>query len=282
MSQINIHGPDSIHKMYEAGRILAKILDEVENLLGIDPYRTTLEIDQFCTDLIKKSGGIPECIGYKSFGAPPYRHATCTSVNDVACHGVPTGYRLVDTDIINVDLVVNYNGWLADSSRTFIIGETTEARAELVKHAKLSMYAGMGQVRKGAEFRHIGRAIQNYFTKIQIKGKPLRTLDGYCGHGISNTMHEKPLVEHVKNSCNIQIVPYLYFTIEPILIIGTNLGTHTTADGWTIKTDSGSDAAQFEHTMGLDQSGQLRIFTTRDDAHEKEILKEIKELGFTA
>jgi methionyl aminopeptidase len=91
-------------------------------------------------------------------------------------------------------------------------------------------------------------------------------------------MHEKPLIEHVRNSCNIKITPYTYFTIEPILIVGKCVDTYVLDDGWTIKTNSGKDAAQFEHTMGLDNAGQLRIFTTRGDEHEREILTEIETL----
>lgn len=278
MVNAKIHGPDSIGFMYASGRIAAKVLDEVEESLRKNPYQRTIDIDKLCTDLIIANGATAECIGYNAFGAPPYQHATCISRNDVACHGIPSEEVLEEGDIVNVDLVVNYQGWLADTSRTFLIGKTSLSRSDLVYQARQAMYAGMKTVKPGAEFRNIGKAIEEYCKKIRIGGEIVRPLREYCGHGISKNMHEKPLVEHVKNSCNIRITPYTYFTIEPILVIGGNTGTHTLDDHWTIKTNSGKDAAQFEHTMGLDNSGILRIFTTRDDEHEREILNEISKI----
>jgi methionyl aminopeptidase len=276
--KLNIHGPDSLNHMYIAGRIASKALDKVELMLKENPYRSTLEIDKLCHDFIIAQGGIPECVGYKAVGAPPYEHTTCTSKNDVACHGIPSDEVLEEGDIINVDLVVNYNGWLGDTSRTFIIGKTTKSREKLVLESKRAMYVGMKSVVLGAEFRTIGRAIENYCDQIEIEGQPISILPEYCGHGISQYMHELPLVEHKKNNCKVKIMPYLYFTIEPIITLGNQVETCLQSDRWTVKTKSGAETAQFEHTMGLDSEGKLHIFTTTDDQHEAQVLQEMRSL----
>ena len=89
-------------------------------------------------------------------------------------------------------------------------------------------------------------------------------------------MHELPLVEHKKNNCKVKIMPYLYFTIEPIITLGNQVETCLQGDRWTVKTKSGAETAQFEHTMGLDSEGKLHIFTTTDDQHEVQVLQEMQ------
>lgn len=280
---MNIYNADSVPGMYEAGRIAALALDKVEEILAQDPYRTTEEIDKICADFIQDNGGIAECIGYKSkFAEKPYLHATCISVNEVACHGVPSAYRLKEGDIVNVDLVVRFpgkDGWLADTSRSFGIGNISDENQQLLKFAKNAMYAGMRVVRKGIEFKYIGAAIESYCKTKKMGNKQVKVIPNFCGHGVSKKMHEAPLIEHLRNSCNVIIRPYHYFTIEPIITLGENVKNYEESDGWTIKMSSGANAAQFEHTMGLNSEGKLMIFTTRDRAHEEEVLKEISALS---
>ena len=279
---MNVYDPESAEGMYAAGRIAALALDEVEKFLSVNPYCTTLEIDKLCDSFITKHGGIPECVGYKSHASPvPYMHATCISVNDVACHGVPSDYRLHDGDILNVDLVVRFpgaNGWLGDTSRSFGIGNITPENAKLLEVAKNCMYAGMKVLRNGIEFKTIGAAVEAYCKTQKINGKQFRIIPDFCGHGISKHMHEPPLIEHVRNHCAYAIKPYQYFTIEPIITLGDNVKTYTDNDLWTVKTRDRANTAQFEHTMGLGQNGKLMIFTTRDREHEAQILQEISEL----
>lgn len=275
MNEVRTHDKSSVEHMYAAGRIAALALDEAERAIAENPYRKASEIDKICEDFIRSKGAIPECLGYHPPGHVPYEYATCVSRNDVACHGLPSDEEMQDGDIVNVDLVVRYNGWLGDTSRTFAIGNVSEDNLKLIQIAKNAMYAGMKVVQKGLEFRYIGSAIEAYCSSQKIRGKPVRPLPDYCGHGISNEMHEKPLVEHVRNHCRIQIKPYTYFTVEPIIVIGDNVKTYVCDDDWTIRTCSRSNAAQFEHTMGLDENGKLMIFTSRDREHEKQILDEL-------
>lgn len=281
-NESRIYGPETVEYMYAAGRIAALALDEVETALVANPYRTTAELDKIADDFIRSQGGFPECVGYSGgFTGKPYAHATCISVNDVACHGVPSDYRLQEGDIVNVDLVVRYpatDGWLADTSRSFAIGSISDTDAQLLTIARNAMYVGMNMVQKGVEFKFIGAAIESYCKSKKINGKPVGIIPEFCGHGVSKTMHEPPYVEHIRNSCNIRIAPYQYFTIEPIITIGSNTRTYTMNDQWTIKTVSKARAAQFEHTMGVDAAGKLMIFTTRDSAHEEKVLQEMQSV----
>jgi methionyl aminopeptidase len=267
---IRIHDKDSVQGMYEAGRIACLALDLAEQYIKNNSNITTLQLDKICHDFIVSQGGTPECIGYMG-----YKHATCTSQNDIACHGVPGDYVLKDGDIVNLDLVVRYNDWLGDTSRTFGIGNISSDNAKLIEIARNAMYEGMKVVRNQIEFRYIGYAIEKFCSKQNVGGKNITVLSSYCGHGISKEMHQGPLVEHIRNSSTILIKPYLYFTIEPIIVVGNDERTYTEDDQWTVRTRSGENCAQFEHTMGIDEKGKLMIFTTRDKAHEEEILNTI-------
>ena len=272
---IKTHDASSVTKMYDAGRIAALTLDKVEEYLKLDPYRKTIDIEKLCEDSIRSHGGIPECIGYRGRHATPYPYASCISVNDVACHGFPSDYVLQDGDILNVDIVVRYNGWLADTSRSFGVGNITKADAELLRIAKQSMYEGMKAVKIWRQFNVIGAAIEAYCEKQTADGEPVCILRDYLGHGISKRMHEQPLVEHVRNRCPELLRPYLYFTIEPIIALGTNIRTYMDDNQWAVKMVSGKRAAQFEHTMGLNDKGELMVFTTRDKEHEHQVLAEL-------
>jgi len=276
VDQIKIHDKSSLEFMYAAGRIAACALDKVEFFLNQNKYIQTKDIDKLCREYIIAEGGIPACVGYQAFGAPPYQYTTCISINDVACHGLPSDYVLAAGDILNVDLVVDYQGWLGDTSRTFIFGgSANQIRTDLVKHAQTAMYKGAQVAKLGQNFSVIGAAIEDFCKSVHAGSYTVTPLRDYCGHGISNQMHEAPLVEHVRNSCETRIQPYLYFTIEPILIVGNDTRTYLQNDRWTVKTVSKRDTAQFEHTFGLDEDGVLRIFTTRDKAHEELVRKEI-------
>lgn len=273
----NIYDKSSLQPMRDAGRIAAMALDVVEDLINNNPNLRLIDIENAADKFITSMGGIPECKGYKQSPInDPYRFATCISPDEVACHGLPSEERLKSGSIVNVDLVVRLGEWLGDTSRTFTIGEVSEEDAKLVKIAKEAMYAGMSVVHKGAPFKIVGHAIETYCRKQKIKKEPVRILTSYCGHGISKKMHEAPLVEHTKNDCMFPITPYHYFTIEPIITTGNSVQTYVEDDTWTVKMSSGRKCAQFEHTMTIDESGELVILTVRDQEHEKLIKEELK------
>ena len=43
---------------------------------------------------------------------PGFPKSICTSVNNVACHGIPDDRELVEGDIINVDITVGVGAYL--------------------------------------------------------------------------------------------------------------------------------------------------------------------------
>lgn len=276
---------EKLECMRKAGKIAAEALDLAESMLADFPKNPTLklmDIENTVNDFIISKGGSAECKGYKaSPDNEPYKFATCISVDDVACHGLPSDELFKEGSIVNVDLVVRFEGCLADTSRTFAVGEISDEDKQLIKYAKEAMYAGMSVVYRGAPFKIVGQAIEAYCRNKSIKGESIRILPNYGGHGIGEKMHETPFVPHVSNTCVVPITPYKYFTIEPIITVGKNIKTYVCEeDTWTVKTFSGKKCAQFEHTVTVDDSGELVITTVRDQEHEKQIKEEIKNIRF--
>ena len=272
---------EKLQSMRKAGKVAAEALDLAEKIIGdfaTNPNLRLIDVEKAVDDFISSKGGIAECKGYQPHpDGPTYpSFATCISVDDVACHGLPSEEFFKDGSIVNVDLVVRLDGCLADTSRTFMVGKVSQDDQKLVKFAKEAMYAGMFVVQKGAPFKIIGQAIEFYCKNKSIAGEPVMVLPNYGGHGIGEKMHEKPFVSHVRNDCLFPITPYQYFTIEPIITVGKNTKTYVCEDDWTVKTISRKKCAQFEHTMTVDETGELVITTVRDEEHEKAIKREIK------
>jgi methionyl aminopeptidase len=265
---INIYDESSVKGMYDAGTIAASTLDMAREFLKTNQNRKTSDIDMVCENFIRSQNATPECIGYMG-----YKHASCISVNDVACHGIPGDYILQNGDVVNIDIVARFGEWLGDTSFSIGIGDVSPANQKLIEVAQNAMYAGMRVVQKFKQFNIIGHSIEMFCKSQSFNGEKFYSMSGYCGHGISKTMHEGPYVEHTKNQCTVMIKPYHFFTIEPIVILGANTSSYIENDGWTVRSKSKRNSLQFEHTMGLDENNNLMIFTTRDLDHELQILK---------
>ncbi|WP_017690945.1 type I methionyl aminopeptidase [Paenibacillus sp. PAMC 26794] len=242
---ITLKTKEQIEYMQKAGEILAACHREIAKM--IRPGITTQEIDQFAEAFMKKNGATPEQKGYNG-----YQYATCASVNDVICHGFPGKYALKDGDIVTIDMVVNLNGWLADSAWSYAVGEVTPEAQHLLDVTKNSLYKGIELAVVGNRIGDISNAIQVY-----AEGEGLSVVREFIGHGIGEKMHEEPQVPHYgPPHRGPRLKEGMVITIEPMLNIGT-FRSKLDSDGWTARTMDGSLSAQYEHTIAITADGPV-------------------------
>nr|WP_145405659.1 type I methionyl aminopeptidase [Paenibacillus xylanexedens] len=236
---------EQIEHMRKAGEILAACHREIAKM--IRPGITTQEIDQFAEAFMKKHGATPEQKGYNG-----YPYATCASVNDVICHGFPGKYVLKDGDIVTIDMVVNLNGWLADSAWSYAVGNVSPEAQHLLDVTKNALYKGIELAVVGNRIGDISNAIQVY-----AEGEGLSVVREFIGHGIGEKMHEEPQVPHYgPPHRGPRLKEGMVITIEPMLNIGT-FRSKLDSDGWTARTLDGSLSAQYEHTIAITAEGPV-------------------------
>jgi methionyl aminopeptidase len=246
---VTIHGPDAFAAMRKAGQLAAENLDYITPF--VRPGVTTAELDRLCEQFVRDRGGVPAPLGYKGYPA-----SVCISINHVVCHGIPSDRRLVDGDIINIDVTPTVNGWHGDSSRMYLVGERVPLRArKLVEVTYDAMMRGIAMVRPGATLGDVGHAIQSF-----VEAQRFSVVRDFCGHGTGKVFHEAPSVLHYgRRGEGLILKPGMIFTVEPMV----NAGRHEVKvldDGWTAVTRDRSLSAQFEHTIGVTETG-VEIFT---------------------
>jgi methionyl aminopeptidase len=236
---------EQIDKMRAAGRILASCHKEIEKMLR--PGLTTWEIDEFVDRYLEAHGATPEQKGYHG-----YPYATCASVNDVICHGFPRKEPLKDGDIVTIDMVVNLDGWLADSAWSYGVGNISDEASRLLRTAKESMYKGIEKAVAGNRIGDIANTIQAYAESLGYS-----VVRDFIGHGIGCEMHEAPDVPHYGPAGKGPTLKEgMVFTIEPMLNAGS-FRVKVDADGWTARTVDGSLSAQYEHTIAITKEGTV-------------------------
>ena len=239
-----IKTPEQIEGIRAAAKINNACLDLIAQ--KIKAGMTTEEIDALAYDFITKSGGIPACLGF--YGFPK---SICTSVNDQVCHGIPDKTVLKSGDIINVDVTTIYNGYYADASRMFMIGEVSPEMRRLVQVTKECMEIGIATAQPWARLGDVGAAIQEHAEKNGYS-----VVRDLCGHGVGMQFHEEPDVEHFgRRGTGMLIVPGMTFTIEPMINMGTYEVFVDDEDGWTICTDDGLPSAQWENMILITETG---------------------------
>ena len=248
-NDIPIYTTEDFQGMRNAGSLAAKILDELKNI--INPGVSTLEINNFCHELIIKNNAIPAPLNYKGFPK-----SICTSVNHVVCHGIPSQNKVLqDGDIINVDVTVILNGWHGDTSRMYVAGKINKKIYSLLKTTYECLLIGIENAKPGKFFGDIGFEIQKY-----AEGKNYSVVRDFCGHGIGKQFHTPPSVLHYGNiGEGSMLKPGMFFTIEPMINIG-DWRIKILNDGWTAVTKDKSLSSQFEHTIGITETGN-EIFT---------------------
>lgn len=236
---------EEIAKMREAGVLLAQCHKEIEAM--IKPGVATWEIEQFVERFLAENGATPEQKGYHGF-----KYATCASVNEVMCHGFPDKNPLKDGDVVTIDMVVNLNGWLADSAWSYRVGNVSEKADALLKVTEESLYLGIEKAVIGNRLGDVSNVIQKY-----AESKGYAVVRDFTGHGIGQKMHEEPQVLHYGPAGKgVRLKEGMVFTIEPILTTGSHR-MKIDSDGWTARTVDGSLSAQYEHTIAITEDGPV-------------------------
>lgn len=242
-SKIYLKTPEQIARMREAGRVVAEILDLMDEM--IMPGVSTGQLDRIADEYIRAKGGVPSFKGYHGFSG-----SICVSVNDVVVHGIPGDRVLLDGDIIALDVGVILDGWHGDAARTYAVGRIDAESQRLMDVCRESLDVGIAAARPGRRLTDISHAIEQV-----VDAAGFKVVHDLFGHGIGREMHEAPSLPHYgPPGQGPELRPGMVFTIEPMIVAGSR-SVHTLPDGWTILTDDHSRSAQYEHTIAITASG---------------------------
>ena len=246
---IHIKNSQEIEKMRIAGKLASEVLDYITPF--VNPGITTEEIDRLCHDfMVNVQKTIPAPLNYAPDGHTPYPKSICTSINHQICHGVPGPKALKEGDIVNIDITVIKEGFHGDTSRMFLLGETSIQAKRLCKLTYEAMWLGIQKVKPGAKLGDIGFVIQDFAEKNGFS-----IVREFCGHGIGKRFHEEPQVLHYgKPGTGLTLEAGMIFTIEPMINAGKR-DIKQMPDGWTIVTKDRSLSAQWEHTILVTETG---------------------------
>jgi len=246
---IRIHDEAGFAGMRAAGRLAAQALDML--VPHVAPEALTIDLDEMVREFVLSRGAVPATIFYRG-----YSHASCISINHVVCHGIPGGKRLKDGDIVNIDVTVVVDGWHGDTSRMFLVGDVGVKARRLVDITWECLNRGIAAAKPGNTVGDIGYAIQSY-----AEAQRCSVVRDFCGHGLGKVFHDAPNIVHYgRPGRGAKLQPGMFFTIEPMI----NLGKYDVKlldDGWTAVTRDRSLSAQFEHSIGITETG-CEIFTT--------------------
>jgi len=234
--------------MRAAGQLAAEALDMIT--AHVRPGVTTAELDQACHDFMVARGAVPATLGYRG-----YQHSSCTSINHVVCHGIPGDRRLVEGDVLNIDVTAILDGWHGDSSRMYVAGTPSTKAAKLMDVTYEALMRGVAAVRPGATLGDLGYAIQSF-----VESNRFSVVRDFCGHGIGRRFHEAPNILHFGKPGEGPVMrPGMFFTVEPMVNAGRP-EVKVLDDGWTAVTRDRSLSAQFEHMVGVTETG-VEVFT---------------------
>jgi methionyl aminopeptidase len=233
-----------IEKIRAAGRIAAQAVELVGR--HIAPGVTTEELDLIAHEFIVSKGAYPSTLGYRG-----YPKSSCTSINEVICHGIPDDTILESGDIVNIDITAYLEGFHGDLNKTFLVGDVKQEVGDLVARTEESLNRALAVVAPGRQINVIGRAIESYAKRFGYG-----VVRDFTGHGIGRTFHSGLVVPHYDAAPNYstEMVPGMVFTIEPMLTLG-GIAWDMWNDNWTVTTRDKSITAQFEHTLVVTESG---------------------------
>jgi methionyl aminopeptidase len=246
--------PHEIALMAQSGRLLASVFEMLDRtpLAGVSTLEIDTMVERFIVDELHAR---PASKGQYGFG-----FVLNSSINEVVCHGIPSASDVLrDGDIVNFDITLEKNGYIADSSKTYLVGSVHPAAKKLVQTTYEALWMGIRAVRPGARLGDIGFAIERH-----AKRAGYSVVHEYCGHGIGREMHEEPQVLHYgRPGTGLTLREGMVFTIEPMINQGRR-SVETLDDGWTVVTKDRSLSAQFEHTVAVTSSG-VQVLTLRSN-----------------
>jgi len=240
----NTYDEDEIAKIRAAGRVASRALDAVGE--AVRPGVTTAELDRVAHESVVAAGAYPSTLGYRG-----YRASSCTSVNEVICHGIPDDTVLREGDIVNVDITAYLDGYHGDTNRSYRVGEVSEEADLLIERTHEAMMRGIRAARPGRQVNVIGRVIETYAKRFGYG-----VVRDFTGHGVGAAFHSGLIIPHYDSAPAYSdvIKPGMVFTVEPMLTLGTHEWDQWD-DGWTVTTRDKSLTAQFEHTILVREDG---------------------------
>ncbi len=246
--EIIIHSAEDFEGMRKAGRLAAEVLDMITPYVraGI----TTGELDRICHDYIVDHGAVPACLGYRG-----YPKSVCISLNHVICHGIPGDRKLVNGDILNIDVTVILDGWHGDTSRMYGVGKLPIKAKRLLDITYETMMRGIEAVKPGATLGDVGHAMQAY-----AESQRCSVVKDFCGHGVGRVFHCVPnVLNYGRPHEGLILEEGMFFTIEPMVNLGGD-DLKILSDGWTAVTRDMSLSAQYEHSLAVTANG-YELFT---------------------
>ena len=253
---IKLHGLAGFAGMRKAGRLAAEALDYLADKVA--PGVTTLALDKLVFDFTLDHGALPATLHYRG-----YRHSICTSINHVVCHGIPDDRPLREGDILNIDVTLIVDGWHGDSSRMYCAGVPPVRAQRLMDVTYEAMMRGIEAIRPGGFAGDIGAAIQEYAERERCS-----VVREFCGHGVGQLFHDEPNILHFgRRGEGAPLKPGMIFTVEPMINFG-KAPVKVLSDGWTAVTRDRSLSAQFEHSVGVTETGH-EIFTLSPAGFER-------------
>ena len=243
---IKLKSPDMIEAMKEAGRVSAKALRMVGEI--IEPGISTLELDHHAEAIIRLEGGIPAFKGYGGFPG-----SICASLNDTIVHGIPSADIIIqEGDIVSIDTGAIIDGWVGDNAWTWAVGPIDPKVQNLLETTEASMWAGIEAARPGNHLGDIGHAVQTIVERAGFK-----VVREYVGHGVGRDMHEDPSVPNYgKAGYGVELVEGMVLAIEPMVNM-KSWRTRRLNDGWTVKTADHKPSAHFERTVAITANGPI-------------------------
>jgi methionyl aminopeptidase len=240
---IELKSPSEIAVIREAGRIVAECHAGIAKM--IRPGISTMEINDFVESYMRSKNAIPAQIGYNG-----YPFATCASVNDVICHGMPSDYKLQDGDLVTIDMVATLDGLNADSAWSYAVGNIAPEAERLMKVTHESLFKGIEHALVGNRIGDISHAVQ-----VHAEEAGFSVVREYIGHGIGRKMHEEPDVPHYgPPGRGTRLREGMVLTIEPMINLGKR-HTKVDEDNWTVRTVDSSLSCQYEHTLLITADG---------------------------
>ena len=253
---VTIKTPEQIDKMRVAGKLAGEVLE----MIGphVQKGITTDELNTICHDYIVAHNAIPAPLNYNGFPK-----SICTSVNHVVCHGIPSDKVLKEGDIINIDVTVIVDDFHGDTSKMFYVGKPSVMAKRLTEVTQQALYLGIRMVKPGVHLGDIGHAIAQFAHKHHYS-----VVREYCGHGIGQVFHEDPQVLHYGTpGTGLALEPGMCFTIEPMINAGKRF-VKLLPDEWTVVTKDRKLSAQWEHTIGVTETGyEIFTYRTEEEGH---------------
>jgi len=232
-----------IEIMREGGRVLAKIMEELKS--KAKPGISTQELNQLTEELVFKYGVKPAFKGYQGFPA-----VLCTSINEEIVHSAPSKRRLMEGDIVSLDLGILYKGFYLDMAITVPVGKISPEAGRLIRITKKALKRAIGRVKPGKHIGDISQTVESY-----VEGQGFNVVRQLCGHGIGRKLHEAPEIPNFgKRHKGPELKPGMVLAIEPMVTIG-DWKLKKAKDGFGFETNDGSLSAHFEQTVAVTEKG---------------------------